>query len=82
MAGASVNVADNVSAVPALSYWSQTGKAVDGTTGVGKLCASEASLFDETPTANDIFAASMAESPLLCCPSANEITKAARSRRT
>jgi len=80
MAGASVNVADNVSAVPALSYWSQTGKAVDGTTGVGKLCASEASLFDETPTANDVFAVSIAEVVAFRCANANGITHKATNK--
>jgi len=54
--------------------------AVASGTGVGEPCASEASLVDETPTANDILAASMAESLLLCCANANGITQTATSR--
>jgi hypothetical protein len=80
MAGTSVKVADNVVAVPALSYWSHTSSTVDAATGVGKLCASEASLVDETPTANDVFAVSMAEVVAFRCANANGITHKATNK--
>jgi hypothetical protein len=74
MAGASKKVADNVTAVPALLYWSHTTTAVASGTGVGEPCASAASLADETPTANDLFAASTAEFVAFRCANANGIT--------
>jgi len=68
-----VNVADNVTAVPALLYWSHTTIAVASGFGVGEPCALGTSLA-ETPTANDIFAASMAELLAFRCANANGIT--------
>ena len=76
-----MKVPDNVTTVPALLYWSHTTTAVDSGNGVGEPCVSAASLFD-CPAANDLFFGSMAELPLLCCPSASEITKTARSTST
>jgi len=69
-----VKVADNVEAVPALLYWSHTTIAVASGFGVGEPCALGASLLDETPTANDIFAASMAGVVAFRCANANGIT--------
>ena len=80
MAGASVKVDDNVTAVPALLYWSHATTAVDSGNGVGEPCASGASLVD-CPVANDLFVGSITELLLSCCPRAS-ITKEARSRST
>jgi len=72
-----VKAADNVTAVPALLYGSQTTTAVAATTGVG--CASAGPLV-VCPTANELFVGSIAESVAFCCPSASRITNADRSR--
>ena len=77
MAGASVKVADKVTAVPALLYWSQTRNAVAAATGVG--CASDDPLV-ACPTANELFVGSTAESVAFCCPSASRTANADRSR--
>ncbi|PYJ28205.1 MAG: hypothetical protein DME89_06945 [Verrucomicrobia bacterium] len=80
MAGESVKVADNVTAVPALLYWSHTTTAVAAACGEFEGCASAASLIDEIRPANDIFAASTPELMALCCPSANGITHTPSSK--
>jgi hypothetical protein len=75
-----VKVADNVTAVPALSYCCHSVTGVNSGGGEIEPCGSAAPLVDESPTANDIFAASMAELIALRCPSATGITKTASSR--
>ena len=71
--GESVKVADSVTAVPALSYWSHSSNAVAPGAGEIELCVSATPLVAESPTANDIFAATMVELVAFRCPSANGI---------
>jgi hypothetical protein len=82
MAGESVKVADNVTAVPALLYWSHTTTAVAAACGEFEGCVSAASLIDEIRPANDIFAGSTPELTALCCPSAKWIAHIAKNRST
>ena len=75
-----MKVADSVTAVPALSYWSHSSNAVAPGAGEIELFASATPSVAESATANDFFAATMVELVAFRCPSATGIMDIARSR--
>ena len=70
-----MKVADSVTAVPALSYWSHSSNAVAPGAGEIEFCASATPLVAESATRNDIFSATMLELVAFRCPSATGITE-------